>query len=243
MNKREISNVLSIALIALTSIFIVSCDKDDFSDPTDTVTLNMLNEDNGKTMLGTSSVYINKANNFFSKFSLGRYSLIADLGNSKGIGQNFTPKLTNLVLETAVVPGHSYQVFDEGSIIEFPSGTLAISLGATYYRIYAVSNLPASGATTGAVVKYTSVYPDAKGLPAYEQELGTMQNWGDVLEVAIPKGAEYYYDDYRGKNVFNMNVVNGKLRIELIVEPYDVYGTHTIYIRNGTTYSRVLITI
>ena len=43
----------------------VNCSDDDTpDDPADTITLNMLNEHNGKTYLGESKTYINEANNF-----------------------------------------------------------------------------------------------------------------------------------------------------------------------------------
>jgi hypothetical protein len=50
------------------STFFVACSNDDDNtpdDPAGTVTLNMLNENNGMTELGNSDVYINKANNFY----------------------------------------------------------------------------------------------------------------------------------------------------------------------------------
>ena len=41
----------------------VNCSDDDTpDDPADTITLNMLNEHNGKTYLGESKTYINEAN-------------------------------------------------------------------------------------------------------------------------------------------------------------------------------------
>ena len=49
----------------------VNCSDDDTpDDPADTITLNMLNEHNGKTYLGESNVYINEANNFITSKNL-----------------------------------------------------------------------------------------------------------------------------------------------------------------------------
>lgn len=235
MNKNWIFSIL---LMSLSLVFMASCDKDDVSDPSDAVTLNMLNEANGKTLLGGSGVYINKANNFFSP---SESSLIADLGSSKGIGQNFAPQLTNLVLETAVTPGHSYQIFDNESLAEFPSGTIAIRLNDTYYRVYAVSNLTASGNITGAVVKYVAVNAEGKGLPAYEQELGTLHNLGESVEVAIPKGAEYYCESSR--KPYELSVINGKLVFKLVSGWDESNGSYRIYIRSGSVYTVVIVRV
>lgn len=49
-------------LLFLSSISFISCsDDNDAKDPEDTITLNMLNEENGKTLLGVSDVYINSS--------------------------------------------------------------------------------------------------------------------------------------------------------------------------------------
>ena len=53
----------------------VNCSDDDTpDDPADTITLNMLNEHNGKTYLGESKTYINEANNFVTIYYF-RYNI------------------------------------------------------------------------------------------------------------------------------------------------------------------------
>ena len=87
----------------------VNCSDDDTpDDPADTITLNMLNEHNGKTYLGESNVYINEANNFITS-----KNFISDVGNGAGVGANILPSLTNLTHEVAVTPGHIYQIFNK----------------------------------------------------------------------------------------------------------------------------------
>lgn len=61
MKTRQLIGIL----LFLCSIGFVSCgDDDDNKDPEGSVTLNMMNEGNGKTLLGQSDVYINNSNNF-----------------------------------------------------------------------------------------------------------------------------------------------------------------------------------
>lgn len=56
MNTKKI---IGISLLSLCITFFMSCSDDDTpNDPADTITLNMLNEHNGKTYLGESGTYI-----------------------------------------------------------------------------------------------------------------------------------------------------------------------------------------
>ena len=61
MKVKHLFGMLSLFLCVFN---LVSCGDDEIKDPDDAVTLNMLNEEGDKTMLGNSDVYINKSNNF-----------------------------------------------------------------------------------------------------------------------------------------------------------------------------------
>ena len=79
MNTKKI---VGIFLLSLCTMCFVNCSDDDTpDDPADTITLNMLNEHNGKTYLGESNVYINEANNFITS-----KNFISDVGNGAGVG-------------------------------------------------------------------------------------------------------------------------------------------------------------
>lgn len=111
MNTKKI---VGIFLLSLCTMCFVNCSDDDTpDDPADTITLNMLNEHNGKTYLGESNVYINEANNFITS-----KNFISDVGNGAGVGANILPSLTNLTHEVAVTPGHIYQIFLKNPIQE-----------------------------------------------------------------------------------------------------------------------------
>lgn len=240
MGAKRISNVLGILLMSLSLIFITSCDKDDdgSKDPDDAVTLNMLNDQNGKTELGVSGVYINKANNFYTSSNL-----ISEVGRANGVGVAIAPKLTNLVREAAVTPGHVYQIFENNTVHEFPSGTPAVPVDAFYYRVYVVSPIKNKDTITGAVVKYVSILPDRKDLPEFEYKLGDIAFNGENVEMRLPKGAEWYMDSYSSK-LFNQVNENGKLQISLKEWPtYEQLGNHKIYIRLDHVFTVVLVNV
>lgn len=67
MNTKKI---VGIFLLSLCTMCFVNCSDDDTpEDPADTITLNMLNEHNGKTYLGESNVYIyNPQIEMFARF-------------------------------------------------------------------------------------------------------------------------------------------------------------------------------
>lgn len=240
MRVKRISNVLGILLMSLSLIFITSCDKDDdgSKDPSDAVTLNMLNEQNGKTQLGVSGVYINKSNNFYTSSNL-----ISEVGRANGVGVAVDPKLTNLVREVAVTPGHVYQIFEYETVREFPSGTPAVPVDAFYYQVYVVSPIKTDEVITGAVVKYVSILPDRKDLPEFEYKLGDIAFDGDNVEMRLPKGAEWYMNSYSSE-LFNLVNENGKLQISLKEWPdNEQLGNHSIYIRLGSVFTVVTVNV
>lgn len=77
----------------------------------------MMNEGNGKTLLGKSDVYINNSNNFKTSTCY-----IADMGEASGLGTPVKPSLDNLANEMAVVPGHLYHIYDRRCSPGFPFG-------------------------------------------------------------------------------------------------------------------------
>lgn len=240
MNRTNLIPILlSVVLLAVSS-----CSKDDKvpADPADTVVLNMMNESNGATRLGVSDVFINKANNFS-----GRNSLIASAGPTGGLGVEVEPLLGNLVRETAVIPGYTYQVFDQEAVLSFPSGVTAISAGAGYYRLYVDAPIMAGNETVGASVKYTLVFPGTNGLPQDNHKIGEVSYSGQYISFELPDGAECFW--YGGvPEVFNIFIDESEnvlsLRLEKTpTETNGVSGNYYIYIRQGGVYSRVYVRV
>lgn len=232
-------NLFGLSLLLLLLTGLVSCNDDDIKDPDDAVTLNMLNEKNGKTFLGTSDVFINSSNNFQTSSCY-----IADAGLTSGLGANVAPQLNNLTREAAVVAGHFYQIYERGTLQSFPSGNSAILIGSGYYKMYVLSPITNGDVASGAIVKYVLAYPDAKNLPEYREVIGRLNGVGETFEYVLPKNAEYMLDDYWNEveGAFDIQTAGNKLSVTLLKPVntiYGPYGTHKIYIRLGHTYTVV----
>lgn len=230
--------IVGMILLLLFIIGFTSCNDDDAKDPEGTVTLNMLNEENGKTILGESDVYINSSNNFKTNSCY-----IADAGEASGLAGNFQPQLNTLVREAAVVSGHLYQIYDRDMIRSFPSGNLAVHAGSGYYKAYVIKEIKTGTVTTGAMIKYALTYPDPKGLPSYGEVIGTLNKVGDRFEYALSKNGECDFIDSQWNyysDAFDIQINNNKLVITLLKPVNKVsgpYGEFNLYIRSGSTYT------
>ena len=233
--------LLRYILLAAVAISLASCTKKDpEGDPAGTVSLNMLSENNGKTILGGSDVFINKANNFYS-----RWCFISDAGQAGGIWSDKAPVLDNMVREAAVIPGHLYHVFDQETIFDFPSGVRAVMVDANYYRVYVDSEITSDGNVTGAVVKYLSIYPDRNGLPEYDHKLGEVYYAGDSVYFDLPQDAECFWHD-GVPEVFDISTENGELVMTLLRTPTEyngITGNYGVYMRRGDVFSKVNVRV
>ena len=234
-------NALLKILLAMVVVAGASCSDDDTpNDPAGTVTLNMLNEQNGKTLLGTSDVYINKANNFYSSSCF-----ISDAGSVGGVGTSIEPILGNLVNQVAVTKGHLYQIFDSETVHDFPSGVRAIMTDAAYYRLYVESPITVDNNLTGAIVKYVLVYPDAHNLPKYGHLIGEVQYSGESVSMELPKDAECFW--YGGvPEVFDISTDDRILRMTLTRTPTEfngITGDYRVYIRLGNVFTSVVVRV
>lgn len=226
-------------LLFLCSIGFVGCSDDDDKEPEGSVTLNMMNEGNGKTLLGTSDVYINNSNNFKTSTCF-----ITDMGEASGLGTPVKPSLDNLAKEMAVVPKHLYHIYDKSVVRDFPSGNRAIMIGSGYYKAYVISSITQEGITTGAILKYVLAYPEENGLPEYETVIGNVDNVGDHIEYSLPKNAELYFSDYLNdeKDAFDIQFANGKLEVTLqksINQISGPYGDYGILVRSESAFTYV----
>lgn len=174
------TNLFLVAIILMSTINFISCDKDDdVKEPQGAVAVNMLNESNGKTLLGTSDVYIDKANNFTSN-----WCAIARLGKKNGL-QNADPLLQNLADKVAVEPGNCYQIFNENALYRFPSGEYALNIDADYYNVFVASQIKQDDKTIGANVKYALQKVPKHGLPEYDKNIGVLNPRLGVKELTI----------------------------------------------------------
>ena len=189
------------------------CGDDEAIDifPEGTASLRMMNEDNGKTLLGNSDVYITNAGNFTSD----QYPLF-DVGEKRGIGDIDMPGFANMAPEVAVQPRHGYVICEANDVRTFPSGKKAIREDASVYRVFVDSwidrTFPSGkkairedasvyrvfvdswiedkeGNATGANVYFLLGKPDTdEGIPLWHSEIGWQYDItkGNPLELTLP---------------------------------------------------------
>ena len=174
------------AAFALCTVAFGACSKDDGGkgDPAGSASLNMMNESNGRTLLGSSDVYVDDAGNFVCSSSVIAYA--GRVGGLNGVSVRFD----NLVRSTAVDVGGGYLVYDGESLHEFPSGHIALAAGTTYYRMRVESEIMGENASTGKqemtgvkVVYYADKAGNAGILPEpFERVYNLGGSYGTVLE-------------------------------------------------------------
>ena len=233
--KKYLLSILGIACLGLASC---SDDKEYYEPamPDNSIALNMMNQSNGKTMLGESDVYINDANNFTSA-QCG----ISDLGSRGSLDAN--PNLTQVAREIAVTPGNYYQVFITDDIREV-AGQRAIPVDCTYYNFLTESWInDKDGNHTGAKVIYTECKPDTD-LPAWNEVVASM-------EVQLYKAVEHIFekdvkidDNYQiysengNTDALEVRIENNKVTFISKKYSYDDYDVQ-LYLRSGCVYTRV----
>ena len=145
----------------------------------------MMNEDNGKTLLGNSDVYITNAGNFTSD----QYPLF-DVGEKRGIGDIDMPGFANMAPEVAVQPRHGYVICEANDVRTFPSGKKAIREDASVYRVFVDSWIEdKEGNATGANVYFLLGKPDTdEGIPFWDSEIEWQYDptKGNPLELTLP---------------------------------------------------------
>lgn len=180
----------------------VSCSKSVLPDPDGTVTLNMYNEENGKTLLG-NSIYINQSNNFCTKQNGVGFKEVGKVG---GLGDVVDLNFKGAASEVAMKVGCGYLIGISDNTHFFPSGRLAYRAEYFYYTLFVESDLKKDDKSVGAVVKYAHLQAMQNGLPKegtecrfdYFYKAGQGSEWHDCAVIELPKNHEYecYLPDY-----------------------------------------------
>ncbi len=209
---------LAAALLLFTA---VACSKDDApTDPEGTVSLNMLNSDNGQTSLGNMGVYINSSDNFVC-----RNCSMAEAGPSGGLSSIDRLLLNNLAKQVAVRNGYGYAVYRDDDILRFPSGQTALLADAIYYRMRVETKLTDSETkeSIGAHVKYISDRAERHSLPLPGEYVYDMRH-----------AYSYWVDNIPLEKIDEM-LIDSPLTIEEIGAPE---GRMVLVSRNGAEYGR-----
>lgn len=237
--KTKLKSGMGLFLVLIV-ILTTGCKEDKIFEPEGAITLNMLNEANGKTILANSNVYINNSNNFYTSVNF-----LSEVGNVSNLGEKLTPQIHNLSREVAVIPGKAYQIFHSNSLIEFSSGNRAILKDQGYYQVLVKSLIHENEKQVGAVVTYALVFPDGRSLPKTDYDLGKFNFQGDELTLHVGKSVECElapknYEDV--SSVFDLSVSGETMTVKLKKQPNAVsgpYGDYYVYIRLNNVCVRV----
>lgn len=235
----KISKLFLFSTVLAFAIFFIACSSDDDDTPNDpigTVTLNMLNEDNGQTVLGNSDVYIDNGNNFYSPSCL-----LSSLGKKNGLGSVSDILLIGGTNTVAIEPGNAYQVFNSGVVKEFPSGKLALSIGSNYYNVYIVSQMKQENTVIGANVKFALMDVPTNDLPKLNSNIGTLDHLNanqQEITIELPTSDFEYEANFNNLfNVYEHEKTGNKLTIKLI--SYYMPMDFSFYIRIKDSYTYV----
>lgn len=235
----KIKSLIYLPLLIGLTLLAVSCssdDADDNVDPAGTIAINMLDEDNGKTMLGNSDVYIDKAYNFY-----GASCLLANLGKKDGLGNISEPVLDGLGSQVAVEAGNAYQVFKNAALYEFPSGKLALNIKGDYYNVYVMSQIKQNDTFIGANVKYVLMSVPKNDLPDWDSQIGTLDHLDDSkqkITLTLPSSDFEFETAFASSDFYTLESEksSNKLIVTLIdYKASDVFGFY-IRIKNSYTY-------
>lgn len=242
MKHHGIFGAVICSILAMTTL---SCEKSDMVErfPEGTSMLKMMNEDNGRTTLGNSNVYITSSLNFKS----GSLPIL-DCGKKDGIGDIGLPDFANMAPEVAVRLGHGYVICDSKSVDDFPSRNKAIREDALMYRVYADSWITNDkGNTIGANVYFLLGNPLEHGqMPEMGSNVGTLSwnlvnNGSNTISIKLPsEDIEVDCSD----SILAFSTSGKKLTIKLSGSPmsYEI-GDRRFRIRSGRVYTEAVVSV
>lgn len=226
-----------------------SCSKEGVpGDPEGTAMLNMYNEQNGKTLLDDSDIYINTAGNFVSPSSCQLFML----GQRSGLGAVEVSALKNPAPEVAVVKGCGYAAVRGVAARMFPSQQVALpldpALGVNYLKFYVADNITdAERGTLGSVVKFVVEKPRGYWLPEWDSTPYrldyTSKGLGDAVSISLP--GDNFEADLDGVGQLTCEKRGRELVFTLLEWPsYGSAITHyTLRLRVGESYTQVRVEV
>lgn len=233
------STILIAAIACLLGL--AACNNDEPELFPNTLSLNMMNSENGRTVISGTDVYVNEANNFCS-----RQFVINDLGTKGGFSSK--PNLSQLSHEVAVVPGHYYQMFEEWYVGDI-AGATAFPISESFFCVYADSWIyDKSNNIIGVLIKFAETKPSVGKLPAWDTEYTLILHKGfDYVERAkysFPKGFSIDKNyDLRSDDMFKQSLETQILDNTITFENHAYApccrAKVTVNVREGNVYSSV----
>lgn len=233
------------AAVAALLFGAVSCSKDETpGDPEGTVLLNMYNEQNGKTLLSDSDIYINDAGNFISPASCQLFML----GERSGLGGVRVTDLMNPAPEAAVMKKYGYVAVRGAAAYMFPSQCVALPVdpdrGVNYLKFYVVDRItdPERG-DLGAVVKFAIEAPRSYWLPEWGSTPYEIDYSSKALgdEVALTLPGDNFEAELYGNGELSCEKRGRKL--VFVLHDWPSYGdgsvSYTLRLRVGESFTEV----
>ena len=245
----KIYGTVGAVICSLLAVAASSCEKADKVErfPEGTSMIRMMNEENGKTKLGNSDLYITSSGNFRSE----RFPIM-DCGATDGIGGIGLPDFMNMAPEVAVIPGHGYVVCSSDDVYAFPSRKWAIAENAQVYRFYADSWITDDkGNAVGANVYFLLGTPPGRGNMPKMNSSTEQLTWEDrnnksrEISMELPSEdieAQITSDDKNG--ILDYATRGRTLTFRLSHSPasYEV-GNYKVRVRSGRVYTEIVIPV
>lgn len=244
--RRVILPLLAAAFVLTAT----SCSKEEHTgDPAGTAMLNMYNEQNGKTLLDDSDIYINDAGNFISPSSCQLFML----GERSGLGAVETASLTNPAPEVAVMKGYGYVAVRGVVARRFPSHSVALpldpDLDVNLLKFYVMGAIEdAELGTLGAVVKFVTAKPQPYWLPEwgstpYRLDY-TSKGLGEEVTVQLP--GDNFEAELEGNGELTCEQQGRNLVFTLLDWPSygsSVITSYKLRLRVGESYTEVFVEV
>lgn len=232
------------ALLAGLLITLGSCvDDKDLLNPDDMVTLNVMDEDHGRTPIGLTDLYMTADHNLVSPhdYYICDFGQVLDLGHI----EEQKPSLTTVTNVAAVTPNEGYLVFLRDETLRFPSGLLALSAQTVYYRLWVDDWIKDGKQITGARMNFAQYTPDRGGVPQWDMTLATVStaDAGGQIDVEAPKGNLEAMTTRTDVIITNVQAGKRSTRVTLRLPQQLQPGTIPLWFRCGNTFSRTWLVV
>lgn len=213
------------------------------ADPEGAVTLNMMDEDNGRNTLGNSGIYIDRGQNFVA----GDDCVLFAAGPAGSLGGVAVPALVTAASSVAVQPGCGYIAARPRALTVFPSGRMALPIDGVvdYIKFWVASALLRDGNPAGAVVRYAILQPESYGLPEFGSTVlafrSDLMNLREDLALTLPtEEFECDFEDSYGQ--FEWEKQGNRLVLRLSAAEI-TSGTFALRLRVRESYTRVFVEV
>lgn len=241
-------------ILFLFSLLLLSgCGEDPLANPPDMVSINLMNEDNGKTLMGQTDIYMTRNNNLASSdYYLCDFGPALDLGHI----EEQEPSFNTLTDEVAVKPDEGYIAFLRTDARRFPSGKVAIAIGSSYYRILVDNWIKERKQIVGAVLNFALYRSNPFQLFKWGTILGAVDSTNRELTVNLSnkskKECEAMLDTLALERLTVEKVKvkdSHKVQFKVSLHPYldvplsTISGPYNLYFRCGNSYTATRIYI